>query len=345
MIVNHQLFRDLGSLLNKRLTDAGFKTNSNYPTDPLLMIGDSNSNSDQYYQAWNMTYQYFNVSHRIIPAKSRQVYWSKTLLEKYRKGSLMPGQIRAINEISSMSVNGSSLLKFMSSRIENAWTEDAIYSEWKIAHLHLDIVPSPKPHLQTGLVHFVERTGPVLFVHFNDNGLYLIDILSHGKGHGLVWSNKDLIEIVHDNWPDVIASHRIPHVQGSVDSIPSSLEIKQAREAGFSVTLVMNDGTVYLPPGGGLASSGANTQVVVWADSLIAQCRHALKVIEKHADEIARRIQQKKPDIALRSLDLTLTLDSQDRPLFIENNVNLPIYLAESASVPEGSNMIQVVLP
>lgn len=308
--VTCELYKDLGTLLSKALTDAGFETDPDYPNAMASHSDASEPGARDYYFAWNIAYQYFNILHRIISAKPRRVIWSKELLSKWK--AITSEQMNAINLISALSVSGESLVAFMSFQIRKAGFEDPLYTEWKIAHLHMDIKASGKPYHKTALVHFVQRTGPVLFVYFTEDYLYLLDIMEHGN-----WAEKALIEIVHKNWPALLGHYRIAAMSVRSPLTDSPEDIKLARKAGLMSLLDMNDGTVYAPPGGGLTSSRHNSQVVTWADSLFLRCRAALAAVVQGADNIVDNIQVIANETP-SELDLELILDENNNPVFFE---------------------------
>ena len=199
----------------------------------------------------------------IRPAQ-RRIYWSKNLLNKYKGGLITPAQMNAINSITADSAAGLNLVRFMSFQIEKADFEDKMYYDWRIAHLHLDSTLSTKPHLQTNLVHFTERTGPILFVFHKDNGLYLLDIMPHGVAKPKVWGEKELVEILHRDWPDIIAGYRMTGFTKVHYNVESADEILALRKAGVIYPITTFDGTIYRSFGGGLNSAGGSTTVVQW---------------------------------------------------------------------------------
>jgi hypothetical protein len=300
----------------KRSSEGGFVSNDNYPED---ISSETDSAKRSYVLAWNMAYQYFNLLHRVINPAVRKVFWSGELESK--KATLPLAQMRAIEAISLASEAGESLLPHMSYQIRRADFEDYLYSDWKIVHLHLDTIPSVKPHLQTKLVHFVERTGPVLFGYVTENGLYLIDILEHGS-----WAERELFEILHKNWPGVIEPYRLKGLPGTGTWILSSEEILRLRKAGIHINLEMSDGSLYRPLGGGLATSGANAQIVTHADDLFRRSQSVLDSIQRNIDQVVPKLEEKLGK-KMDTLELIFALSDGLLPLFYEKSGNIPIYI------------------
>lgn len=343
--IKHQMYKDLGSILSNDLTEAGFKINPNYPLVIESQVGASEPGGYDYYYAWNVAYQFYSVMHRVISPAPRRVYWSKELIEKQKNGALTSEQVTAINIISSTSLAGESLVRFMSTKVEYSDSEDQLYAAWKVVHLHLDPTPSKKSAHQTKLVHFSQRTGPILFAYFDRDGLYLIDVLPHGKQHPIVWCNRDFVEIIHRNWPDVIARFQMKNARlakDHKDSIATTEEIAEARKKGFSVIMVMDDGTSYFPFGGGMSGAGGNIQIVGWADTLFNKCKFFLNQIEQAADRLESELERAYGQ-KLSELRLTLTLDTQSNPVFIDQNLNPPLRLGYTTAKPEGS--LELIAP
>lgn len=343
--IKHQMHKDLASILGNELAEAGFKINPNYPKDIASQPSASKPDGYDYYYAWNVAYQYYSTLHKVISPIPRQVYWSRELMDKQKKGMLTAEQVTAINIIASTSLAGESLVRFMSTKIEHSDSEDKLYTEWKIVHLHLDPSPSKKPAHQTDLVHFTQRTGPILFAYFDRDGFYLIDILPHGKEHPIVWCNRDLVEIIHRNWPKVIARYQMRNMrlaENPKDSVATTEEIAERRRNGYSVILVMEDGTTYRPFGGGMSMAGGNIQIVSRADALFDSCDRLLKVVEHETGRVVGELERAYGQ-KLSELQLTLTLDSQNNPVFIDRNLNPPLRLGSSTEKPAGS--IELIAP
>lgn len=343
--IKHQMYKDLGSILSNELTEVGFKINSNYPLNIESQPGASDAGGYDYYHAWNIAYQYFSVMHRVISPAPRRVFWSRELMEKQKSGKITADQITAINIISSTSLAGESLVRFMSTRVEFSDSEDKLYSEWKIVHLHLDPNLSEKTSHQTELVHFTGRTGPILFAYFDQDGLYLLDILPHGKAHPTVWSNRDLVEILHKNWPNIIARYQMRNARLAAnpqDSVATTEEIAEARKKGLSVMMVMQDGTTYFPFGGGMSNAGGNIQIVGRADALFNRCKSFLEEIKREANRLVDTL-ERAYGVKLSKLQLTLTLDDKNNPVFIDLNLNPPLRLTQTTAKPEGA--IELLTP
>jgi len=139
-------------------------------------------------------------------------------------------------------IAGEDLTPYLSKGINRLTYQDKMLFDWGIHHLHLGEV--------VGSSGFIARTGPVLYARFDDDNAYFIQVLHHGH-----WSNKQLIETLHDNWPETLSAFRLPENRTLSTNFNDS-EIGELRDINVNTLLQLNDGTVYLGLGGGVAASG-----------------------------------------------------------------------------------------
>lgn len=160
--------------------------------------------------------------------------------------------------------------------------EDALLNDWGISHFHLGLAPDK------GDARFVERTNELLFAVVREDVFYAIDVRAHGS-----WVARELLETIHECWPFLLQDSRLTGVQLSEDW--GAEERAEFRKAGVTVAMTMKDGTVYLSPGGGTGTDGANVvgrkrrlqptgNMTSWA---VAKRRRLLSRIE--ADLLERR--------------------------------------------------------
>lgn len=119
---------------------------------------------------------------------------------------------------------------------------DGLLYDWGIQHLHLGD--------KLDAFGFVERTGFVLFAIFLADDVYFIDVRNHNG-----WSDKDLLEIVNKNWPNLISSYRI---DGRSEIDPSSSTITEFRKKGINHIIKLSDGNSYIPFGGGVTAAATS---------------------------------------------------------------------------------------
>jgi hypothetical protein len=111
-------------------------------------------------------------------------------------------------------------------------------------------------------------TGPVLFVKFTDTDAFAVQALLHGHGHPHVWVNEQLIQILHSNWPELIAPRKVVGIRG--ERLTEAVR-KTIRDKHCNTVIEMPDGTCYLSPGGGLVGSGHCSQDILDCDIVFAK--------------------------------------------------------------------------
>ena len=177
------------------------------------------------------TIRFLNAhSRRIPPAKPRTVHPSKELV--------IPPQFQLDYEaLVALIKAGGDLKPYLSRHIikrKRADWNDGLLNSWGIQHLHFR--------------H--EGTDHLLFCVITDSDVFLIQVLPHVEEE---WVNTQLIQILHDNWPETIAraNHSLMKPEAFSTSKRQSL---RSYNANFAVTVA--DGTVYLPLAGGTTASG-----------------------------------------------------------------------------------------
>lgn len=177
------------------------------------------------------TIRFLNAYNRRIPsAKARKVHPSKELL--------IPAQFQQdYDALIALIQAGSDLRPYLSRHIVKKkrpdWN-DRLLNSWGIQHLHF------RP----------EGTSHLLFGVITDADVYLIQVLPHVEEQ---WVNTQLIQILHDNWPETIA--RANHSLMKPEAFSTSKRLwLRGYNANFAVTVA--DGTVYLPLAGGTTASG-----------------------------------------------------------------------------------------
>ena len=86
---------------------------------------------------------------------------------------------------------------YMSKTIIDADSHDSMLDHWGIYHFHLGTELE-----ESG--NFIRRTGDILLCRIDDKYAYFITILPHGRNVPAPWYRKELIEIIHKNWPESI---------------------------------------------------------------------------------------------------------------------------------------------
>ncbi|RZK01619.1 MAG: hypothetical protein EOO46_19765 [Flavobacterium sp.] len=144
-------------------------------------------------------------------------------------------------------LRGENLRPHLSKLMDKIGFQDKMLFDWDIHHFHLGVNLN-----QNG---YVDRTGPLLYARVTDDKIYFIKIAEHDN-----WSDKDLITIIHENWPKSISSFRSS--AEVLESNYDSEEIAQLRKANVNSIVNIAPGINYYGPGWGMASSGHSADAV-----------------------------------------------------------------------------------
>lgn len=232
--------RDVVSQISAHLIGEGFSSLSSLTNRKVILL-------------------YFNYYERLITPHARKIHKSKS----FACPSIHAPGLAALE----MKVKaGTDLKPHLSKKIKNLQYYDSLLNDWHIHHLHLGTTPCTRDP------GFVERTEPLLYARFDEDNAYFIDIMDHNS-----WTNRDCVQIIHDNWPSTIASCKS---RGAID-IEHDLtdeEIGKLREANINYHLKLNDGSIYAPIGYGSTMHGNSLLSSIRANSV-----HA-KIIQMNKD-------------------------------------------------------------
>jgi hypothetical protein len=229
------------------------------------------------------TMRFLNAHNRRIPAlKARVVHESRELLVpiEYRQD---------YEQILTLIRNGGDLKPYLSRDIIKKGRpdkNDGLLNSWGIQHLHF------RP----------EGTDKLLFCLITDTEVFVIQALPHDAEH--LWVDTQLIQVIHDNWPEQIAHYRQSLL--SPEGIPADKRSSlRGSNANFLITLA--DGAVYLPPGGGTMGSGDSPEDRTNCDKIFAELLDWQSRLSQNA--IAIRAALKFP--ATRNLTVRMAFDNR----------------------------------
>jgi hypothetical protein len=138
---------------------------------------------------------------------------------------------------------------------------DGLLNAWGVQHLHF------RP----------QGTAEILLCRITDTDVFVIQALPHVHD---VWVDTSLLQILHDNWPEEIASGKWNGIKR--EAVPSSERVAlRNHNANFATT--MTDGTVYLAPGGGLMASGDCFEDRSNSDKIFAELAYWQEVVRSNA--------------------------------------------------------------
>ncbi|WP_175381830.1 hypothetical protein [Paenibacillus taichungensis] len=139
-----------------------------------------------------------------------------------------------------------------------------MYNDWEVLHLHLGDQPDTKNS------KFVKRTNELLFLILNQNSAYFINVLTHNGN----WTNRSLLQIVYNNWPELINPYIINGAVGLAWNYTNEQHFR-LRKAGYNVIMELRDSSgksfVIGPPGQGITASGNSLKDSTRYDDIISE--------------------------------------------------------------------------
>ncbi len=231
--------------------------------------------------------QYFRAKAKSIAQRPRSVHWSAELWAKL--DTLEDRYRDPLAEIERRFGTGGDVAEFLSRRALNVENSDGLLNDFGIHHLHLGQKANPEDD-------YVARSDRLLFVGVGADDALFIDVRQHphlGDADDFGWSDPELLNIVHRNWPQVLQSHELQGVSG--DCV-SDRERKELRRKNVNVVTRLGDMAV-APPGGGTTASGANLRHVWLAMWLCRLVQHTQEMIETHWVECRRDLRRAGLDV------------------------------------------------
>lgn len=245
---------------------------------------------------WDVAVRYFDFKRRMIPARRRSVVCSRELEHR----PLSPDHQAGLDAIIDDMQVGRHIGPYLTKRWMDLDFNDILFNDWGVCHLHLGGRSTDKDG-------FVKRTGPVLFACITPNQFYMVDIMQHGRQNQTVFAQKRIIQIIHDNWPQLIASARAPGVSNlfpNDDHTRWSLSRRQSK-SHFTLGVETSDGTVYCSPGGGYMANGRSGDAVTAANCLLTTTTRMQRECVENAAHIVESVRS-STGIVLDTLQLQL---------------------------------------
>ncbi|QUY35631.1 hypothetical protein [Acinetobacter junii] len=218
----------------------------------------------------NPMHLYHRYKYRIIDAQPREVIEPPNFV--------IPSEhLSAYRKIISDIKVGNPLNKYQSRNLKRLDYDDDMLSHWQIQHFHLGEVLESDG--------FVSRTSDLLFIHFSKSEAHIVGFFSHGD-----WCDLDIIETIHNNWPNILMKFKC-------DSNGEPLTEEQyriLRSKGYNVTVRVQDGTEYYPPGLGVVSSGSPVQAIINVQHVLINFENDFNRIVSNIDQIVEADPQKR---------------------------------------------------
>jgi hypothetical protein len=208
------------------------------------------------------TMRFLNAYNRRIPSpKSRAVHESREL-------SVPPEYRPDYERVVALIKAGGDLKPYLSRDIlkkKRPDKNDPLLNSWGIQHLHFR----------------TDGTDQLFFCVITESDVFVIQSLRHDAEY--LWVNTQLIQILHDNWPEMIA--RAKHSGLRPEGFPAAKRHSlRGYNANFAITVA--DGTVYLPLAGGTTASGDSQEDRVNCDKIFSELKHWQSVITQNAPAI-----------------------------------------------------------
>lgn len=245
-IVNIHIYDDLVKLFREEIEEIGYSTAAlTNPHDLMVM--------------------YFTLRKRLISKRPRKVLYADDFA---CTSDLQTG----LDVLAQKFETGQDVNPHLSRTMEKMEFPDLMLFDWNIHHFHLGT--------QLEADGYMSRTGNILYAFVSNDTVHFIKILPHNH-----WSDLELIEILHRNWPETIATFR---TEGTPEVVLSSEEIAELRKAHINCLLSTSDGTAYLGMGMGMMLNGSSAS----ASQQVIRKIHEAKIIQKQLVKEANEMEQ-----------------------------------------------------
>lgn len=303
--VQADLFEDFADILRGKLKKAGF---SGISSDPNVVCR-----------------RFENYQRRRVSVQPRDVHRAQPF-HFPSESEFSEQELRSrVDAVAEKAEEGRDINPYLSRKLSNVSYNDGILNDWGIHHFHLgDKIESDG---------FIERTGELLYARVTDDDFYMIGVYGHDS-----FSKKDLISVEHNNWPEEIERFKLP---GDIELLYSydDDQIRQARDAGVQVAVELDDGTVYMHPGGGYASTGEGADDVLVANAIKTIFSQLETQLEEDAQDLIKAANRSGFDIE-PPMDLQLKIDG-NHAFAVEMDSNAAFHLIDMEKYPSFSNFLE----
>jgi hypothetical protein len=213
---------------------------------------------------------YCSYTYRLIEKRKRTIHKADTFI-------CPTGVEKGLNWLEEKIKKGESVNPHLNSAIKTDKLDGLLY-DWGIHHLHLgESFSAPG---------YVKRTGPVLFAIFRKDDVYFIDIRDH-EG----WSDKNLLEIVNRNWPELLSIYKMEGVKPETSFDEN--DITSLRKSGVNTFHELSDGNSYLSMGGGITSAGTSMMAIRSYVKMVRMLNDIKTNIKANAKYLVSHVQPK----------------------------------------------------
>lgn len=232
--------QDLKPIFSNELSKRGYKTKEKYNVETVLD-------------------HYLNITLRLPPIQNWTINQSQELIDK--TDSLRTSIQQGLEKFIKNAERGNDLKPWMSENINKADYRDTMFYDWGIYHFHL----GTKTHKKGKNKGLIKRTDEVLLAirYLNESIMYLIDVRSH-KSEEELWYKKELIDIIENNWPNILDIYTLPGVVELLNP-PSDESIKILRQGQVAInpTIQTSKDRVVMSLNGGYTNKKISNIVII----------------------------------------------------------------------------------
>lgn len=166
--------------------------------------------------------------------------------------------------------NGANVNPYLSKLSLDGGKVDGLLDNYGLKHFHLGKEEEDNSN-------FIQRTGELALAFITNEEIFFVASKMHGRGHGLIWYEKDVLEILHQERPDLISNFKVKNFIDIFPRITESVDIKRLRDKQINTYITLSDGAVYGPINFGQSTAGysiihsfalINTSKAMWKDYL-----------------------------------------------------------------------------
>lgn len=237
---------------------------------------------------------YLTVRTKIIEPKARRILINPEFLHEIQSHP----KKKEIEFIINYAKNGKNLNVFQSKKLLQSNFHDHLQNEWNIYHFHLSLEKDNKSV-------FVKQVNSLLFAYLTNDTIVFLGADTHKDG---IFGDVKWIEILHDNFPDLIKEYRDDKILAIRPEL-NSIERQTLWNKGFSIGITKIKEVIYHNPGIGRMTSGHSITVSKSAMDL-SRWIHSLKEqIESMKEELAEYLKTTHDEIEFRIIFGNKTLE------------------------------------
>lgn len=238
----------------------------------------------------NCILTWFKWKRRSVPKKRRNV--------QKASGFICPNHLQqGLLDLENAFMNGHEIWPWQSKMIDQPLAEDGLYADYGVIHFHLGV------GFEANNSGYIVRTYELLFAIVDSDSIYEIGIYNHGD-----WYEKDILEIIDSNWPDLLDRVTLHGIVKIGNILTDRQDIKALRDGHVMVVMQLNGGRIIAPLGGGMATDGTPLEAVKAAD-------YFTKIIRNGEEQIKKQINDRITAGTMESKDYEVSLYMTDNEI------------------------------